>query len=89
MALGATRTEVAGMILKCGARATAAGVAFGIAVAAGLVRLMAAAVPGLEGLNVAAVLIAASTLLITARLAGALPAVRAAAVDPLVALREQ
>lgn len=52
MALGATRTEVAGMR---GARATAPGVAFGIKVAAGLERLMAAAVPDLEGLNVAAV----------------------------------
>lgn len=89
MALGATRMEVVHMILKRGVQVTAAGVARGIAIAAGLERLIAAAIPGLQGLNAAAMLIAASALLITALLASALPAARAAAVDPLIALREQ
>ncbi|MFN0066861.1 MAG: ADOP family duplicated permease, partial [Limisphaerales bacterium] len=86
MALGAQRGDVMKLVLRHGARLTALGLVLGLAGAWGVTRVL-----GSFLVNVSAgdpLTFAATTLLLAAAAAGAcwLPARRAAATDPMVAL---
>ena len=87
MALGARPSAVVGMILGQGFVLTGVGLAIGLGIALGLGRVVASLLYGTSGTDlltfavVAAVLVAAATLAIMA------PALRAARVEPVVALR--
>jgi putative ABC transport system permease protein len=89
VALGATRGEVAALVVREGLMMTAIGVAIGLAAAAGLTQFLTSILfdvrPG-DPLTYAAV----SVILIAVALAATwLPARRAASLDPLVALRAE
>jgi len=88
MALGATRREIVSLIVGRGARLIGAGILVGAATSIALERLMAALVfqaSIFDGATAAAVAILAALGL----LACYLPALRAARVDPLIALRAE
>jgi ABC-type antimicrobial peptide transport system permease subunit len=87
VALGASRREVVGLVLRDGLSPVLAGIATGTAVAL-------ASAPALSGMlfavsprDGASVLITAATIGAAALLANVVPARRAANVDPIVALR--
>jgi putative ABC transport system permease protein len=87
MALGARRGEIVRMVIRQGMAVALTGIAAGIAAAFGLTRLMAAMlydVKPTDPFTFAAVVIA---LTATALLASWIPALKAARVDPLHALR--
>jgi putative ABC transport system permease protein len=86
-ALGATRSDVLGLALREGLRLTLVGLFAGIILAWGLTRLLAGLLYGVRPHD--PVIFAALSLLLGAvALVGAyIPAHRAAAVDPMVALR--
>ena len=87
MALGATRGAVERLAIGQAARLTAAGVVVGLALSVALGRLMEAGLFGLVSAD-ARLLGGLAAVLVTAALAaGWIPARRAAAVDPLEALR--
>lgn len=88
MALGARRGEIARMVVRQGMAVAGAGIVLGLAAAAGLTRLMASLLYEVrpnDGWTFAAV---GSLVGVTALAACCGPAVRAASVDPMVALRE-
>jgi predicted permease len=87
MALGARHQELARMFVRHGLLLTGIGVVCGLAVALGVTRIMAAllfAVRPVDPLTYAAVSVG---LILTAAIASYLPSRRAAAVDPVYALR--
>ncbi|HYL75227.1 MAG TPA: ABC transporter permease [Bryobacteraceae bacterium] len=87
MALGARRKEIVRMVVGQGMAVALTGIAVGVAAAFGLTRLMASLlfdVKPNDPLTFAAVAIA---LTATALLASCIPALKAARVDPLLALR--
>jgi ABC-type antimicrobial peptide transport system permease subunit len=89
VALGATRRQVAKLVVREGLLMTAIGVALGLGAAVGLSRFMASVLyevkPG-DPFTYAAV---AVILIVVAALATLIPAHRATAVDPLIALRAE
>lgn len=87
MALGAQRQQVLGLVLRESARPMLLGTAIGIAVSAGVSRLLSAILFGLNPAD--AISFAGVSLLLigVALFAGWLPARRAMKVDPMVALR--
>jgi putative ABC transport system permease protein len=89
MALGAERGAILKMIFREVLRLALAGVAFGVAGAVLLTRLMAGMLYQVQ--TVDPLTFAAASILITfvALLAGYLPARRAAQIDPLIALRSE
>lgn len=86
-ALGAGRGRIVRGVLRQGLAVTAAGLAVGVAGAAGLTRLLESLLFGIEPLDAAAFAAAPLLLLAVAAAACLLPARRAAAVDPCEALR--
>jgi putative ABC transport system permease protein len=89
IALGATRRDVLGLTVGQSGRLTAMGVSVGVALSLGLSRLIEA---GLLGVATSDFRITAgfATLLVAVALAAAyFPARRAAAIDPIVALRAE
>jgi hypothetical protein len=86
-ALGARRAVLLRMVLGEGLRLAAAGVALGLLGAAALTRLLASWLYGVQPLDAATFLLAAFGLLVLAAAAAWFPARRAAAVDPMEALR--
>ena len=89
VALGAARSQVLRMIVLQGAKLAAIGVAVGLAVAYGVTRLLASLLFGVKAsdpLTFAAVAVAIG---IVALAASYIPALRAAAVDPNLALRHE
>jgi ABC-type antimicrobial peptide transport system permease subunit len=86
-ALGASRQQIVGLILRQGMRPAAIGMAAGLIAALALTRFMAALLYGVRPAD--PLTLAAVTLLLgaIALLACYIPARRATAVDPLVALR--
>jgi predicted permease len=89
MALGAGRSQILSRVLGQGLRPVVAGAALGLAAAAAGARLLSGLlyrVPATDPLVFAAV---PAALLAVAALAAYLPARRAAAVDPMVALRSE
>ena len=88
MALGATRRQVVGVVLRSSARAICAGLLIGGAGAAAASLLLRSAMFGLSPLDPLAYGATAILLAIAGTIATAVPARRAASVDPLVALRQ-
>jgi putative ABC transport system permease protein len=86
-ALGAARTDLVRLVLREGLRATLLGAVIGLAAATALTRLMEAVLFGVTPLDGLAFTLAPLALLPVAVAACLLPALRAAAIDPAVALR--
>ena len=87
IALGATRANVFLMALREGAVIGIVGLVIGVLSALAVVRLLAASLYGIRSTDPFSYVLAATVLLIVALVASCLPAKRATAVDPLVALR--
>lgn len=89
MAMGAQRGQVVWMILKDSLFVTATGVVIGIPLSIALGRLLASTLYGVMPLDLATYLLAFIGLAGIALGASAVPAVRAANVEPLIALRTE
>ena len=89
MALGAQKSDVLRMVVGGGIRLTALGVVIGITAAYALTRLLGNLLYGIGSFDAATLGAVAFLLGAIALLACWLPAQRAAAVNPLTALREQ
>ncbi len=87
MALGATQQNVAWLVLRENVRISAAGLGIGLVAAFAIGKLIESQLFGVKASNPLVFLAAAVLLSAVAFLAGWLPARRAAAVDPMVALR--
>jgi predicted permease len=87
MALGARAADVLTMILQQGLKLAAIGVAVGLLGAFGLTRLMAGVLVGVNAVDPITFLGASILFIIVALLASYLPGRKAAAVNPLVALK--
>jgi predicted permease len=89
MALGATRTDVVGLVTRETAVVVAIGLAIGLALALATTRLLAAVLYGVSPSDPLTFAGATLLLIAVAALASLLPARRAARVDPMVALRHE
>jgi putative ABC transport system permease protein len=89
MALGADRKRVIGLVLSGAFGQVGIGLALGIPAAIGAGKLMAAQLFGVDPWDPLMLTLAASLLALAAFLASAIPAWRAAGVDPMVALRTE
>jgi ABC-type antimicrobial peptide transport system permease subunit len=89
MALGATQQNVAWLVLRENVRISAAGLVIGLVSAFAVGKLIESQLFGVKASNPLVFLVAAVMLSAVAFLAGWLPARRAAAVDPMVALRHE
>jgi putative ABC transport system permease protein len=87
MALGAGRRDVATMILRQGAGMALAGVAAGAVAAAFLTQLMASLLYDVQPMDLPTFAAAAAGLALTALAVSAVPAFRAARIDPAETLR--
>jgi predicted permease len=87
VALGASRREIVGLVLRQGMRLAAIGLAGGLVAALALTRLMAGLLYGVRPADPATLAAVALLLAGIALLACYVPARRATAVDPVVALR--
>jgi putative ABC transport system permease protein len=89
IALGAQRTSVVGIVLREAAGLVAAGLVAGTAVAIATARTVRTLLYGIEPIDPMTLIIAAGGLLVIALAASLFPAVRAASVDPIEALRQE
>jgi putative ABC transport system permease protein len=89
IALGAQRSDVVRLILRQGMTLVVAGVLFGIAASIGLTRLMSTLLYGISATDPITFFILSMALLFVAFVACWLPARRASAVDPIVALHAE
>jgi putative ABC transport system permease protein len=89
VALGASRASVLGLVVRRGLVTAAWGIAAGVLGGIVLTRLMAGMLYGVAPRDPATFAIVAALLLLIALLASAVPAFRAARVDPLEALRAE
>ncbi|MEO8259474.1 MAG: ABC transporter permease [Acidobacteriota bacterium] len=89
MALGARRGDVVRMIVREGLWLAAAGVAIGLVGAYALVRTLTALLYGIAPTDAASFAAAAGALLLFALIASYVPARRASAIDPAIALRAE
>jgi ABC-type antimicrobial peptide transport system permease subunit len=89
LALGAAPRDILGLVVFTGLRLAIAGVALGTVAGLIVTRLMSRLLFGVAPTDAATFVAAAMLLLLLAALASYLPARRAAAVDPLVALRAE
>jgi putative ABC transport system permease protein len=89
MALGAERRSILLMVLRQAIELTGAGVVIGLIGAAALTRVMASLLFGVSAMDVVTFSIVPLVLIVTALLASSIPALRAARVDPVVALRDE
>ena len=87
MAIGAHASQVRWMVLRNGGMLAAGGIIAGVAVALLLTRYMAGMLYGVTPLDPLTYAAAAGVLLLAALAATWVPAWRASAVDPVVALR--
>lgn len=89
MAIGAQRRDVLGLVLRSGLKLVALGVAFGLAGALALTRLLQAFLFGVTAHDPLVFAGNAALLIAVATVACVLPAVRATRVNPIIALRAQ
>ena len=89
MAIGAQRGDVLRMVLGGGMKHAVLGTVIGISVSLALASYMASLLYGVTAFDPASYLVTAAVLLVVAALACFVPARRAMAVDPLVALRQE
>jgi len=89
VALGAATRRVMADILRDGLAVAGTGAAIGFAAALGAVQLVRSLLFGVTPYDPAALLIAPLSLLLIATLATLIPALRAARVDPMIALRAE
>jgi putative ABC transport system permease protein len=89
MALGAERRTVLRLILAQGGRLALVGVALGAIASVGVGRLLESLLYGVSGFDPIAYGAAAGILLLTACLANLVPALTAARLDPVRALRSE
>ena len=87
MALGARRVDVLGMVLGQGIVLAVAGIGTGVAAALLLTRLMSSLLFGVSAADPLTFVCGAAMLMLLALVACAIPARRAARVDPILALR--
>ena len=89
MALGAGTAKVSGMIVKEAVELLVVGLVVGIGLALVVARTAAAMLYGLAPSDPTTIVMAAGVMAVVAVAASMLPALRAAHVDPLVAMREE
>ena len=89
MAVGAQREQVVWMILRDSLLLTAAGVIVGVPLAMLVGRALTSSLYGVKPLDAVSYLLAMVGVVVVALAASAVPAVRAASVDPLTALRTE
>src|SRR5437588_3297096 len=89
IALGAQRGDVLRLILRQGMTLVGAGVIFGVAASLGLTRLIASLLYGISASDPITFLLLSTALVLVAFVACWLPARRASAVDPIVALHAE
>lgn len=87
MALGARRAEVMWLVLRQSVRMTSIGIAVGLIAAAAVMRSVQGMLYGLSPVDPLTLLAVSLVFVLVAALASFVPARRATAVDPLVALR--
>jgi putative ABC transport system permease protein len=87
LALGASGSDVQGMVIRMGLRLVGIGVGIGLIVSVALGRVIATQLWGVSAYDPWTLVCVPAVLLITGVVACWLPARRAASVDPLVALR--
>ncbi len=87
MALGATRRDVVGLVLRSGGRMVGAGIGIGMAGAIGLSRLIQGALVGVSPTDPLTYATVAAVLAATGMAACTIPALRASAAKPVNALR--
>jgi ABC-type antimicrobial peptide transport system permease subunit len=86
LALGATRRELVGVVLKQGTRLIAMGAGIGLVGSLGLSKLLGDLLYGVTPIDVSSGM-AMLVLVVVAVLACAVPAFRATRVDPVIALK--
>jgi predicted permease len=89
MALGADRRKVIATVVKETMTLVAAGVLLGMGAALAATRLLSSTLFGLTAMDPVTLTFAIAVMLTVALLAGYLPARRAAAVNPVIALRQE
>ncbi|HKR64681.1 MAG TPA: FtsX-like permease family protein, partial [Thermoanaerobaculia bacterium] len=89
IALGATPAQVVRFVVRWSLRVTAAGLAAGLLGAIAMTRAMRALLFGVDPLDPATYVLVAASFLILAVTASAVPAFRAARIDPAAALRQE
>jgi putative ABC transport system permease protein len=86
-ALGANKRDVLWLVVRDGMCVAGVGLLIGLVAAAGVARVLQSQLPGIEPVDPVAFLLAPGVLATVALVACMLPARRAAAIDPAVALR--
>lgn len=89
VALGARKSQVLGMIVREGLRLTSAGVAIGLLLAAGATRFLSKFLFNVSPLDALTFASMSALFVVVAVLASLLPARRAAATNPMTALRTE
>jgi ABC-type antimicrobial peptide transport system permease subunit len=89
MALGATRAQVIGMVMRSGLVLVAIGLGLGLGGAAAASRLIRQLLFGVEALNPAIYLVVTVAFGLVAALACLVPSLRASRIDPLMAFRTE
>jgi putative ABC transport system permease protein len=89
VALGARAGDVLRLVLTGCIRVTAAGIAIGVSASVALTRFLASLLFGVQPLDPVTLLVAPAVLGFVALIACAAPALRAAHIDPAVALRQE
>jgi len=88
MALGARPADILPLVLRRSLALVAGGIVVGIAVAAGLNRMIAGLLTAAVGIDVATLSVAAALILVTALVACLVPALAAQRLDPVAALKQ-
>jgi predicted permease len=89
MALGARSNDVLRLVLSGALKMTAAGIAIGLAAALALTRFLSALLFGISPVDPATFALTAGVLTVAALIACAVPALRAATIDPCVSLKSE
>jgi predicted permease len=89
MALGADRTQVVGMVIREVAIQSVVGLIIGLPLVFVAGRVLASKLPGVNRFDFGVVIVAITALVVSAVIAGFLPARRAAGIEPMQALRAE